>query len=120
MTLHFLAGYPAAKAWPISRPVQRLAGIRRLERNARRWRLWFSQMDLRGHWSSACPALLQCPRRSQVAPGFAVHYAGYCPIWGLMHHSTMASEKKIRTTHVGSLIRPPELLPFIRARQNSR
>src|SRR5687767_9025153 len=26
-------------------------------------------MDLRGNWASACPALLQCPRRSQVAPG---------------------------------------------------
>ncbi|HEX6690817.1 MAG TPA: cobalamin-independent methionine synthase II family protein [Burkholderiales bacterium] len=30
----------------------------------------------------------------------------------------MPSEKKILTTHVGSLIRPPELLPFIRAKQN--
>ena len=28
------------------------------------------------------------------------------------------AEKKILTTHVGSLIRPPELLPFIRAKQN--
>jgi 5-methyltetrahydropteroyltriglutamate--homocysteine methyltransferase len=27
-------------------------------------------------------------------------------------------DKKIFTTHVGSLIRPPELLPFIRAKQN--
>src|SRR5690349_14864460 len=27
-------------------------------------------MDLRGHWSSACPALLRDPRRNQVAPGF--------------------------------------------------
>jgi 5-methyltetrahydropteroyltriglutamate--homocysteine methyltransferase len=32
----------------------------------------------------------------------------------------MASEKKIRTTHVGSLIRPPELLPFIRAKQGGQ
>src|SRR6266851_3828268 len=38
MTLHSLAG-----AWPISKPVQRLAGIRRLERNARRWRLRISR-----------------------------------------------------------------------------
>ena len=30
---------PLLGAWPISRPVQRLAGIRRRERNARRWRL---------------------------------------------------------------------------------
>jgi len=37
-----------------------------------------------------------------------------------MHHSTMAREKKIRTTHVGSLIRPPELLPFIRAKQGGQ
>src|SRR5947208_14672711 len=28
------------------------------------------------------------------------------------------SAERIRTTHVGSLIRPPELLPFIRAKQN--
>jgi 5-methyltetrahydropteroyltriglutamate--homocysteine methyltransferase len=27
--------------------------------------------------------------------------------------------KKILTTHVGSLIRPPELLPFIRAKQSN-
>lgn len=26
-------------------------------------------MDLRGHWSSVCAALLRYPRRSQVAPG---------------------------------------------------
>src|SRR6266571_3303993 len=38
MTLHSLSG-----AWPISKPVQRLAGIRRLERNARRWRLRISR-----------------------------------------------------------------------------
>jgi len=30
----------------------------------------------------------------------------------------MPNDKKILTTHVGSLIRPPELLPFIRAKQN--
>jgi 5-methyltetrahydropteroyltriglutamate--homocysteine methyltransferase len=30
----------------------------------------------------------------------------------------MPNHKKILTTHVGSLIRPPELLPFIRAKQN--
>src|SRR5713226_8160459 len=30
-------------AWSISKPVQRLAGIRRLERNARRWRLRISR-----------------------------------------------------------------------------
>jgi 5-methyltetrahydropteroyltriglutamate--homocysteine methyltransferase len=30
----------------------------------------------------------------------------------------MPTDKKIPTTHVGSLIRPPELLPFIRAKQN--
>src|ERR1051326_2743638 len=29
-------------------------------------------MDLRGNWASACPALLQCPRRNQVAPGIRV------------------------------------------------
>src|SRR6185295_2167315 len=56
------------EAWPISRSVQRLAGIRRLERNARRWRLKCFQMDLRGLWSSACPVLLQYLRRNQVAP----------------------------------------------------
>src|SRR5207249_9256159 len=38
MTLHSLSG-----AWPISKPVQRLAGITRLERNARRWRLRISR-----------------------------------------------------------------------------
>src|SRR2546423_10900457 len=38
MTLHSLSG-----AWPISKPVQRLAGIRRLERNARRRRLRISR-----------------------------------------------------------------------------
>src|SRR6266853_4726810 len=27
-------------------------------------------MDLRGHWSSVCPALLRYPRRNQVAPDF--------------------------------------------------
>src|SRR6266700_310457 len=47
MTLHFLASsacaYLTAEAWPISKPVQRLAGIRRLERNARRWRLRISR-----------------------------------------------------------------------------
>src|SRR5258708_5234173 len=29
-------------------------------------------MDLRGHWSSVCPALLRYPRRNQVAPDFCV------------------------------------------------
>src|SRR5882762_85528 len=29
-------------------------------------------MDLRGHWSSVCPALLRYPRRNQVAPDFKV------------------------------------------------
>src|SRR5258708_6226732 len=38
MTLPSFSG-----AWPISKPVQRLAGIRRLERNARRWRLRISR-----------------------------------------------------------------------------
>src|SRR2546429_712669 len=28
-------------------------------------------MDLRGHWSSVCPALLRYPRRNQVAPDFS-------------------------------------------------
>src|SRR5712692_7481888 len=28
-------------------------------------------MDLRGDWSSACPALLRNPRRNQVTPGIA-------------------------------------------------
>src|SRR5262245_57688655 len=28
-------------------------------------------MDLRGNWASACPALLQSPRRNQVAPGIS-------------------------------------------------
>src|SRR5439155_23573599 len=28
-------------------------------------------MDLRGHWSSVCPALLRYPRRNQVAPEFS-------------------------------------------------
>jgi 5-methyltetrahydropteroyltriglutamate--homocysteine methyltransferase len=32
----------------------------------------------------------------------------------------MPTDQKILTTHVGSLIRPPELLPFIRAKQNSQ
>src|SRR5713101_954980 len=29
-------------------------------------------MDLRGHWSSVCPALLRYPRRNQIAPDFCV------------------------------------------------
>src|SRR5258706_1765662 len=74
MTLHFLASsacaYLTAEAWPISKPVQRLAGIRRLERNARRWRLWISRWIYEVFWSSACPVLRQCPRRNQVAPDF--------------------------------------------------
>src|SRR3990172_12539139 len=63
-----MALHPANRAYPISRLVQRLAGIRRRERNARRWRLKCFQMDLRGDWSSTCPVLLRDPRRNLVAP----------------------------------------------------
>src|SRR5688500_1393294 len=31
-------------------------------------------------WSSACPALLQCPRRNQVGPGVGVHFTSYQPL----------------------------------------
>ena len=48
--------------------MQRLAGVRRRERNARRWRLWFPAF-LQGDWTLACPVLLRDPRRNQVAPG---------------------------------------------------
>ena len=48
--------------------MQSLAGIRRLGRSCRRWRLLRFQLDLRGGWSSVCPALLCNPRRNQVAP----------------------------------------------------
>ena len=83
MTLHFLAGYPAAKAWPISRPVQRLAGIRRLERNARRWRLCVCRMDLRGDLLLGMPCAASMPTSKPGRPRFVcaaiVPYAGGPP-----------------------------------------
>src|SRR6267378_4060560 len=63
MTLHSLSG-----AWPISRPVQRLAGIRRLERNARRWRLRISRWIYEVTGPRYALKLLRYPRRNQVAP----------------------------------------------------
>src|SRR5437879_2927618 len=66
MTLHSLAG-----AWPISRPVQRLAGIRRLERNARRWRLRISRWIYEVTGPRYALKLLRYPRRNQVAPDFS-------------------------------------------------
>ncbi|VAY86907.1 hypothetical protein CARN8_1510005 [mine drainage metagenome] len=42
--------------------------VKRLGRSCRRWQLYGFQMDLRGHWSSVCTALLCNRRRSQVAP----------------------------------------------------
>src|SRR2546422_11190963 len=65
MTLHSLAG-----AWPISKPVQRLAGIRRLERNARRWRLRISRWIYEVTGPRYALKLLRYPRRNQVAPDF--------------------------------------------------
>src|SRR2546425_12776459 len=67
MTLHSLSG-----AWPISRPVQRLAGIRRLERNARRWRLRISRWIYEVTGPRYALRLLRYPRRNQVAPDFCV------------------------------------------------
>src|SRR5256885_16713618 len=67
MTLHSLSG-----AWPISRPVQRLAGIRRLERNARRWRLRISRWIYEVTGPRHALKLLRYPRRNQVAPDFKV------------------------------------------------
>src|SRR5258706_5048050 len=76
MTLHFLASsacaYLTAEAWPISRPVQRLAGIRRLERNARRWRLRISRWIYEVTGPRYALKLLRYPRRNQVAPDFKV------------------------------------------------
>src|ERR1700704_6908194 len=72
MTLHFLASSPTAKAWPISKPVQRLAGIRRLERNARRWRLRISRWIYEVTGPRYALKLLRYPRRNQVAPDFCV------------------------------------------------
>src|SRR6266545_4594342 len=48
-------------------------------------------MDLRGDWSSVCPALLRYPRRNQVAPDF-VQKKNY-PIDGAgwLHCNTLAS-----------------------------
>src|SRR6266513_24365 len=63
MTLHSLSG-----AWPISKPVQRLAGIRRLERNARRWRLRISRWIYEVTGPRYALKLLRYPRRNQVAP----------------------------------------------------
>src|SRR5467141_2346131 len=65
MTLHSVYG-----AWPISRPVQRLAGIRRLERNARRWRLRISRWIYEVTGPRYALKLLRYPRRNQVAPDF--------------------------------------------------
>ncbi len=45
-----------APSGPGKEPVQSPAGIKRLERSCRRWRLLRFQMDLRGDWSSVCPA----------------------------------------------------------------
>ncbi len=53
---------------PEAVPEQSPAGIRPRERNGRRWRLSLFQLDLRGDWPSARPALLCNPRRSQVRP----------------------------------------------------
>src|SRR5258705_11883469 len=94
MTLHFLASsacaYLTAEAWPISKPVQRLAGIRRLERNARRWRLWISRWIYEVFWSSACPALRRCPRRNQVAPDF-LQQGGLSHRWRTRRVTKMAN-----------------------------
>src|SRR5687768_17626712 len=38
-------------------------------------------MDLRGDWSSVCPALLRYPRRNQVAPGICVLPSGAIIPW---------------------------------------
>ena len=65
MTLHPRL---AVRTRPTRKPVQSLAGIRRLGRSCRRWRLLRFQLDLRGSWSSVCPTLLCNPRRNQVAP----------------------------------------------------
>src|SRR6266850_2300695 len=65
MTLHSVQG-----AWPISKPVQRLAGIRRLERNARRWRLRISRWIYEVTGPRYALKLLRYPRRNQVAPDF--------------------------------------------------
>src|SRR5258706_10720404 len=74
MTLHFLASsacaYLTAEAWPISKPVPRLAGIRRLERNARRWRLRISRWIYEVTGPRYALKLLRYPRRNQVAPDF--------------------------------------------------
>jgi hypothetical protein len=67
MTLHPRL---AVRTRPTRKPVQSLAGIRRLGRSCRRWRLLRFQLDLRGGWSSVCPTLLCNPRRNQVAPIF--------------------------------------------------
>src|SRR5687768_18224047 len=63
MTLH-----PMFRAWPISRPVQRLAGIRRLERNARRWRLSDSRLDLRGDLVLGMPCAASLPTSKPGRP----------------------------------------------------
>jgi hypothetical protein len=57
-------------AWPISRPVQRLAGVRRLERNARRWRLCVSRLDLRGDLALGMPCAASMPTSKPGRPRF--------------------------------------------------
>src|SRR5712664_713644 len=86
MTLHSFYG-----AWPISKPVQRLAGIRRLERNARRWRLRISRWIYEVTGPRYALKLLRYPRRNQVAPDF-VQRKNY-PIDGAgwSHCNTLAS-----------------------------
>src|SRR5436190_2762888 len=63
MTLHSMF-----RAWPISKPVQRPAGIRLLERNARRWRLCVSRMDLRGDLVLGMPCAASMPTSKPGRP----------------------------------------------------
>jgi len=54
------------------------------------------QMDLRGDWSSVCPALLRNPRRNQVAPKYFL----FDPVRGAKFIASRAWQKAL--SHTGS------------------